>query len=119
MANQRIIKKRHTNYLGDFLLDVSQDESWKNKLQQLTIEGKLDTAEDGFPAYFTDSFPETVGMQLHYCIERVNLDDVPREAACWWPVDESTHYYVAYPAQFPSAAIYLAIDFDDHSECCG
>lgn len=118
MANQRIIKKRHTNYLGDFLVDVSQDESWKKKLQALQIEDKLDTAQEGFPEYFAQSFPETEAMQLQYCVERVNLDDVPRAAACWWPIEENTHYYIAYPAQFPRASIYMAIDFDDHSDCC-
>lgn len=113
MANQRIIKKRHTTYLAEFLVDASQDESWKQKLRQLPIEDKLDTAEVGFPANFNACFPETLGMRLHYCIERVTLEDVPREASCWWPVDEATHYFITYPAAFPRAAIYMAIDFDD------
>jgi hypothetical protein len=118
MANQRIVKKHHTRYLGEFLVDVSQDEGWKQKLQQLKIEDKLDTTEQGFPAYFTDCFPETVGMELQYCIERVNVEDIPRAASCWWHIDDNTHCYMAYPAQFPRAAVYMAIDFDDHSQCC-
>lgn len=116
MANQRIIKKRHTNYLGEFLLDASQDESWKKQLQELKIEDKLDTAEQGFPADFNAFFPETATMALQYCIERVNLEDVPRAASCWWPTDEATHYYIAYPAAFPRTAIFMAIDFDGSSD---
>jgi hypothetical protein len=118
MSNLRIIKKKHSTYLGEFLIESSQDEAWKQKMQALTLEGKLDTAIEGFPAEFVEAFPETADMNLQYCIERVELADVPRAAACWWPVDDATHYYVAYPAQFPQATLFMAIDFDDHSECC-
>lgn len=118
MANQRIIKKQHTRYLGDFLIDASQDESWKQKLQQLKIEDKLDTTNEGFPADFSNYLPETTGMDLKYSIERVGLEDIPRVASCWWPVDDNTHYYMAYPTEFPRSAIYMAIDFDDHGDCC-
>ncbi|KZZ41926.1 hypothetical protein A3759_10740 [Thalassolituus sp. HI0120] len=118
MANQRIIKKRHTIYLGEFLVDASQDKSWKKKLQELKIEDKLNTSEIGFPSDFNAFFPETVGMELQYCIERVNLEDVPRAASCWWPVDEATHFYMAYPAGFPQTSIFMAIDFEEHSDCC-
>lgn len=118
MSNSRITKKKHSTYLGEFLIESSQDEAWKKKMQALTIEGKLDTAIEGFPVEFVAFFPETEAMKLQYCIERVELADIPRAAACWWPADDSAHYYVAYPAQYPAATLYMAIDFDDHAECC-
>lgn len=119
MAKPRIIKKKHVTYLGEFLIECSQDDAWKTKMQGLTLEDKLDTAIEGFPAEFEEVFPETKAMALQYCIERVEFADIPRAASCWWPVDETTHYYVAYPAQYPESTLYMAIDFDDHSECCG
>ena len=33
MSNLRIIKKKHSNYLGEFLIESSQDEAWKQKKQ--------------------------------------------------------------------------------------
>ncbi len=120
MSNARIVKKQHTRLLAEFFVDVSQDAEWEKKLQALQIEDKIDTAEAGFPAEFADFFPEAEAQKLQYCIERVNLEDVPRAASCWWPIEENTHYYMAYPAQFPQATIYMAIDFNgDHADCCG
>ncbi len=119
MSNLRIIKKQHTRYLPDFFVEVSQDPEWEKKLQALQVEDKLDTADSGFPAEFLTWFPEAQALNLNYCIERVEYADIPREASCWWPVDEHTHYYMAYPAQFPQSSIYMAIDFHgDHSDCC-
>ena len=119
MANARIIKKLHTRYLADFFVECSQDEDWSKKLRGLKIEDKLNTAEEGFPEFFTDCFPETGSMGLEYSVERVNYADVPRGASCWWPVEANTHYYIAYPTQFPQSSIYMAIDFHDgHEECC-
>ncbi|MEK9711775.1 MAG: hypothetical protein VW258_04335 [Thalassolituus sp.] len=114
----RILKKHHTRYLAEFLVECSQNEEWKKKLQSLSGEDKLDTALEGMPAEFVEDFPEVEALNLQYCVERVEYEEVPRAASSWWPVDDETHYYVAYPAQFPESEIYLAIDFDDHSECC-
>lgn len=118
--NARITKKLHTRYLADFFIEASQDQHWGKKLQALTIEGRLNTAEDSFPEHFVAFFPETQGMELAYSIERVRYEDVPRSASCWWPLEDNTHYYIAYPNEFPQVAIYMAIDFDDHhhGECC-
>ena len=33
MSNLRIIKKKHSTYLGEFLIESSQDEAWKEKMQ--------------------------------------------------------------------------------------
>ena len=119
MSKPRIVKKLHTRYLADFFVEVSQDPEWEKKLQALQTEDKLDTAETGFPAEFFNWFPEAETLNLQYCIERVELADVPRAASCWWPMDEHTHFYMAYPAQFPQSAIYMAIDFHgDHGHCC-
>ena len=120
MSNARIIKKQHTRYLPEFFVEVSQDPVWEEKLQALQIEDKLNTSEAGFPEEFLKWFPEAAALNLEFCIERVNLADVPRAASCWWPVDEKTAYFMAYPAQFPQASVYMAIDFhDDGHECCG
>lgn len=119
MSNARIIKKQHTRYLPEFFVEVSQDPEWEEKLQALQIEDKLNTTEAGFPQEFLKWFPETQAMNLEFCIERVDLADVPRAAACWWPIEENTHFYMAYPAQFPQSSIYMAIDFHgDHQDCC-
>ncbi|MBQ0727555.1 hypothetical protein [Thalassolituus oleivorans] len=118
MAKPRIVKKQHSRLLGDFLIDCSQDAAWTDKLKNLTLEGKLDTAVDGFPAEFLGFCPEAEYLKLQYCIERVELADVPRAASCWWPVDENTHYYVCYPAQFPQTTVFMAMDFDEHGACC-
>ena len=118
MSKARIIKKHHTRFLADFLVECSQDEVWKGKMQKLGLEDKLDTAVEGYPQEFVEVFPEAQQYELQYCVERLELADIPRAACCWWPIEEDTHYYVAYPAQFPESSIYMAIDFDDHSECC-
>lgn len=112
MSNKRIIKKIHTRYLGDFLIEASQDTSWAQKMHDLTLEDKLNTSEAGFPEVFSGLFPEASYYQLEYSIERVNLTDIPRDAAAWWPVEPGTSYFMAYPTQFPQVAIYMAIDFD-------
>ena len=112
--NLRITKKLHTRYLADFFIEVSQDAQWNAKLQELGKEARINTSEVGFPENFVGFFPETETMDLSYSIERLELNDVPRSAACWWPVDEGTQYYMAYPTNFPQATIYMAIDFDDH-----
>ena len=114
----RILKKYHTRYLAEFLVECSQNEEWKKKLQGLNDENKLDTSVEGLPADFVADFPELNGLDLQYCVERIELTEIPRAASCWWPIDDSTHFYVAYPAQFPEATLYMAIDFDDHSDCC-
>lgn len=110
----RITKKLHTRFLIDFFIEATQDHDWNHKLENLAIEGRINTAEDGFPENFLGFFPETKSMDLNYSIERVELVNIPREAACWWPIEEGTQYYMAYPTNFPQAAIYLAIDFDEH-----
>jgi len=114
----RILKKHHTRYLAEFLVECSQNPDWKKKLQGLTEENKLDTAVEGFPADFIDDFPEIDALNLQYCVERVEYSEVPRVASRWWPLEEDTHFYVAYPAAFPESSIYMAIDFDDHADCC-
>ena len=120
MSNRRITKKFHSRYLADFFVECSQDPEWEKKLRELKIEDKLNTVEDGFPADFAEIFPETQGLNLQYCIERITLADVPRAASCWWPTDENTQFYMAYPAEFPQSSIYMAIDFPDgHENCCG
>lgn len=119
MSNARIVKKLHSRYLADFFIECSQDLEWEKKLRELKIEDKLNTAEAGFPENFQAFFPETAGMNLEYSVERVTLADVPRAASCWWPVEENTHYYMAYPTQFPQTSIFMAIDFTDgHEHCC-
>lgn len=112
MANARILKKWHTRYLADFLIECTHDELWEAKLKVLDTESKLDTAVDGFPVAFSEFYVETDGMNLQYCIERVQYTDVPRASSCWWPQDEKIQYFMCYPAQFPQAAIYMAIDFE-------
>lgn len=119
MANTRILKKWHTRYLADFMTECTYDAAWEERLKNLKVEDKLNTAELGFPEEFTLFFPETQGMNLQYCLERVELKDIPRSASCWWPTSENTHFFMAYPAQFPQSPIYMAIDFHgDHAECC-
>lgn len=118
MKKARIVKKLHGRYLAEFLLECSQDEEWKKKLQSLNEENRLETAVEGLPPAFIEDFPETTEMSLEYSVERLSLEEVPRAASCWWPVDEQTHFYVAYPAQFPEKRLYMAVDFDDHSDCC-
>ena len=113
MTSQRQRKKYHTRLLGEFLIDSSRDEKWLQKLKDLTIEGKLDTNIDGYPAAFERDFEEVHQYALHYCIERVDLSDIPRQASCWWPTEEQCHYYMAYPADFPRSAIFLAMDFEN------
>lgn len=112
MSNYRIVKKIHTRFLGDFFIEASQDPSWAEKMHDLALEDKLSTNENGFPEVFLGLFPEASAYRLEYSIERVNLEDVPREASAWWPVEPGTSYFMAYPTQFPQAAIYMAIDFD-------
>jgi len=120
MSNARIEKKKHTRFLADFFVEVSQDPEWEKKLQALKIEDKLNTAEEGYPQEFLQWVPEAEKNNLQYSIERVELEDIPREASCWWPMDDSTRFYMAYPSEFPQSAIYMAIDFHgDHSDCCG
>ena len=114
----RIAKKHHSRYLAEFLVEASQNPEWKKKLQSLSDETKLDTAVDGFPEYLLEDLPEISALALQYCIERVELNEVPRAASCWWPIEDDTHFYVAYPANFPETKLYMAVDFDDHSECC-
>lgn len=115
MSNRRIQKKLNSRYLAEFLVDCSQDAEWKEALRTLELEDKLDTAERGFPNSFHRYFPETQKMPLQFCVERLELADVPRAASCWWPSEANeagTQYYMCYPAQFPQAVIYLAMDFD-------
>ncbi|WP_430462077.1 hypothetical protein ACQUQU_04625 [Thalassolituus sp. LLYu03] len=120
MSNARIVKKHHTRLLAEFLVEVSQDAEWEKKLQALQVEDKLNTSEAGFPEEFLKWFPEAETLKLEYSIERVELADVPRAASCWWPLEDNTHYFMAYPAQFPQSAVYMAIDFHgDHQDCCG
>ncbi|MAK92113.1 MAG: hypothetical protein CMI08_09570 [Oceanospirillaceae bacterium] len=120
MSNARIVKKKHTRFLADFMVEVSQDAEWEKKLQALQIEDKLNTAEAGYPTEFLQWVPEAEADNLQYSIERVELADIPREASCWWPVDDNTHFYMAYPSEYPQSSIYMAIDFHgDHSDCCG
>ena len=114
----RILKKHHSRYLAEFLVECSQNPEWTQKLQGLNEENKLDTAVEGLPKEFLEDFPEAEQYNLAYSVERVDLSEVPRAASCWWPVDEETHYYVASPTAFPEAKLYLATDFDDHSDCC-
>ena len=117
MKKARIIEKQHTNYLAEFLLECSQDSDWEKKLQSLSDENRLETALEGFPPAFTEDFPETVGMNLQYCIEKVALDEIPRAASCWWPMEDDTHFFVAYPVRFPETRLFMAVDFHDHSGC--
>jgi hypothetical protein len=117
MSNARITKKHHTRFLADFFIECTQDEAWENKLRTLEIEGKLNTATDGFPEVFADLYPETVGLNLQYCVERVDYASVPRAASCWWPVDADTQYFMCYPADFPQSALYMAIDFHAAHQC--
>ena len=121
MANARITKKHHTRFIADFFVECIQDKEWEGKLKALAEENKIDTAVDGFPVDFFKAFPEAEGLQLHYCIERIEYADVPRSASCWWPVEENTAYFMAYPADFPNSQLFMAIDFDDcdHHEGCG
>lgn len=116
MANRkpRVTKKLHTRFLIDFFIESTQDQDWNQKLKDLAIEERINTSESGFPANFQGFFPETKTMDLAYSIERVELNAVPREASSWWPIEEGTQYYMAYPTNFPQAAVYLAIDFDEH-----
>ncbi|MCY0964674.1 hypothetical protein [Parathalassolituus penaei] len=117
MANARITKKYHTRFLADFFVECTHDAAWEAKLKGLELEGKLDTAVEGFPEVFGDMYPETDGMNLHYCIERVELAAIPRAASCWWPISAETEFFMCYPADFPQSAVYMAIDFEDHD--CG
>ncbi len=119
MANARITKKYHTRYLADFFVECTQVKEWEEKLKAMGLEDKTDTAVDGFPASFEQEFPEIIGLGLHYCIERVELADIPRAASCWWPIDDATQYFMCYPADFPQSAVYMAIDFDEAGHDCG
>lgn len=112
MSNARIIKKLHSRYLADFIVEASQDPEWAKKMHDLSLEDKLDTAELGFPEFFAGFFPEVGGMELKYSIERINLADIPRSSSCWWPIEKGTSYFVAYPSEFPQTTVYMAIDFD-------
>ena len=103
MSNARIVKKKHTRFLADFMVEVSQDAEWEKKLQALQIEDKLNTAEAGYPTEFLQWVPEAEADNLQYSIERVELADIPREASCWWPVDDNTHFYMAYPSEYPQS----------------
>lgn len=114
VRKQRITKKLHTRFLVDFFIEATQSPEWNEKLQGLEVEARLNTSEQGFPENFLGFFPETQNMGLEYSIERVELEAIPREASCWWPIEEGTQYYMAYPSNFPQAAVYLAIDFDEH-----
>ena len=115
----RILKKIHNRFLAEFLVEASQSDDWKKKLQTLNDENKLDTSVEGFPFELLEYCPEVEAFQLEYSIERVALADVPRAASCWWPIEQDTHFYVAYPTAFPETKLYMAVDFDDHSSCCG
>lgn len=112
MSNARIQKKKHTNYLADFFIEASQDAEWTKKMKEMSLEDKLDTSVLGFPEFFSGFFPETKEMNLEYSIEKVNYADVPRSASSWWPLEDNTTYFVAYPTAHPAAAIYMAIDFE-------
>jgi len=98
--------------MADFLIECTQDEGWKQKLSQLSEEGKLDTALEGMPVMFEDVFPEALGMNLQYCIESIQLADVPRRASRWWPNEEGAQYFMCYPSAFPESALYLCIDLN-------
>jgi hypothetical protein len=111
----RIEKKLHTRYQAEFLFECSQDPQWAAKLQALEGEQVLESAQEGMPADLLAAFPELDTMALNYCIERVELNEVPRDASCWWPLEEGTQFFLCYPARFPQAALYLAVDFDDHA----
>jgi len=121
MANARILKKYHSRLIADFFVECTHDKEWEGKLKGLSDENKIDTAIDGFPADFLSEYPEAELQKLHYCIERVEYAEVPRAASCWWPLEDGTEYFMAYPADFPQSQIYMAIDFDDcdHHEGCG
>ena len=113
MSNARIQKKKHTNLLADFFIEASQDPEWSKKMKEMGLEDKLDTSALGYPEFFDGFFPEAQSMELEFSIEKINYADVPRSASSWWPVDETTTYFVAYPTQFPQSSIYMAIDFDE------
>ena len=110
----RLEKKLHTRYQADFLFECSQDPVWAEKLKNLEDGQALESAMDGLPQDFVALFPETEEMLLNYCIERVELADVPRPASCWWPIAEGTQFLFCYPAPFPQAARYFAVHIDDH-----
>lgn len=112
MSNIRITKKKHTRFMADFLIECTQDSVWKAKLAQLEGEQKLDTVVEGMPAMFSRDFPEAAEMNLQYCIEPIDYDDVPRKASRWWPKEENARYFMCYPARFPESALYLAFDLD-------
>lgn len=118
--NKRIAKKKHTLYLGEFLIEVSQDKVWIEKLKSLDSEAKLDTAVEGMPAGFIANFPEVEAMNLQYSLEPVDVSEVPRAASCWWEVDKTTRCYLAYPSDFPRTKLYMAVDFELEAEsgCC-
>ena len=54
----RILKKHHSRYLAEFLVECSQNPEWTKKLQGLNEENKLDTAVEGLPKEFLEDFPE-------------------------------------------------------------
>lgn len=112
----RIVKKLHTRYLADFFIEASQDPQWSAKLQGLSAEERINTSEAGFPEHFVNFFPETEGMELAFSIERLELAEVPRSASSWWPIEEGTQYFMAYPSSFPEASLYMAIDFDHNHD---
>ncbi|MDF1764556.1 MAG: hypothetical protein P1U57_14200 [Oleibacter sp.] len=119
MSNLRIRKKFHTNFLGDFLIEASQDEAWQGHLKKLPMDERIGSDDLGYPQEFAALADYAILPPLSYSVERVALKDIPRRVSCWWPIEENTHYYLCYPTEFPKTQLYLAIDFDDHSDCCG
>lgn len=117
MSNLRIKKKVHSRFLADFCVEASQDEKWLAALAKLSVNDVVSTEQQGWPEDFSEIYAEVNIEKLSYQAARVTLDDVPRQASCWWPTDEKAHYFKFAPVEFPNSSIFMMIDCFDEQNC--
>jgi len=109
--SRRIEKKKHTKYLSDVGIEVSQDEEWESRLSKLEIGDRVLIESLNLPSSFFSLNPTALKYNLSYEVSRVEFSSIPTSELGWWQVNEQTVYLAFYPSEFNQSRWYVAINF--------
>ncbi|WP_299947152.1 hypothetical protein [uncultured Microbulbifer sp.] len=117
--NRRIKKKKHTNYLSDVGIEVSQDKEWSFRLAKLAVGDTVSIKSESLPESFFNLNPEVSKFSLNYMVARVGFSSIPTSESGWWGMRENTVCLVFYPSEFKKSRWYVAVNLDDYinTEC--
>ena len=108
---KRIDKKKHTKYLFDVGIEITQDEEWRFRLSQLNMNEVITITNDQLSLLFKKLNFQAPARMLKYEIKRIELISVPNSLSSWWDVNDRTIFLAFYPAKYKKSIWYVAIQY--------